>query len=114
MLLIDRIDLIIQHHRKRGQKRRHTDDALGSFLHLHDHDLSVNAPLVAAACWWVVYCSACLTGAKDSVAPIQAREHRRAKTHLLASWGSRSGRAADETEAARARRHVLTLGVEGS
>ena len=27
--------------------------------------------------------------------------------------GSRGGRAADETEAARARRRVLTLGVEG-
>ena len=32
------------------------------------------------------------------MAPIQAREHRRAKPHLLASWGSLGGRAADETD----------------
>ena len=59
-----------------------------------------------ASGWWMVYYTASITLIHSS----EGKPPARCTPRLL---GSRGGRAADETEAARARRCVLTLGVEG-
>ena len=61
---------------------------------------------VTASGWWMVYYTASITLIHSS----EGKPPARCPPRLL---GCRGGRAADETEAARARRRVLTLGVEG-
>ena len=61
---------------------------------------------VTASGWWMVYYTASITLIHSS----EGKPPARCPPRLL---GSRGGRAADSTEAARARRRVLTLGVEG-
>ena len=61
---------------------------------------------VTASGWWMVYYTASITLIHSS----EGKPPARCPPRLL---GCRGGRAADSTEAARARRRVLTLGVEG-
>ena len=61
---------------------------------------------VTASGWWMVYYTASITLIHSS----EGKPPVRCPPRLL---GCRGGRAADSTEAARARRRVLTLGVEG-
>ena len=61
---------------------------------------------VTASGWWMVYYTASITLIHSS----EGKPPARCPPRLL---GGRGGRAADETEAARARRRVLTLGGEG-
>ena len=61
---------------------------------------------VTASGWWMVYYTASITLIQSS----EGKPPARCPPRLL---GSRGGRATDETEAAPARRRVLTLGVEG-
>ena len=62
---------------------------------------------VTASGWWMVYYTAFITLIHSS----EGKPPARCPPRLL--LGCRGGRAADSTEAARARRRMLTLGVEG-